>query len=110
MYFDGNDKDDVIKKIKRSKQTNLKSFFELCQTNHYATILLYKEIPQYYIWQCTPISWKRMTRKLTEDNISDTIGRLFSIHPTQIELFAVWQLLNYVKGSTSSKNLRTVDY
>ena len=36
------------------------------------------------------------------------IGRVYSIHPTQIELYALRLLLNHVRGATSYEHLRTV--
>ena len=37
-----------------------------------------------------------------------TIGWLYSIHPAQIEHYALWLLLNHVKGLKSYKNIWTV--
>ena len=36
------------------------------------------------------------------------IGRIYSIHPTQIELYALRLLLNHVRGPTSYEDIRTV--
>ena len=38
----------------------------------------------------------------------ETIGWLYSIHPTQIELYALQLLLNHVKGPKSYGNIHTV--
>ena len=38
----------------------------------------------------------------------ETIGQLYSIHPTQIELYALQLLLNHVKGPKSYQDIRTV--
>ena len=35
----------------------------------------------------------------------ETIGQLYSIHPTQIELYALWLLLNHVKGPKSYQDI-----
>ena len=37
----------------------------------------------------------------------ETIGLLYSIHPTQIELFALRLLLNHVKDPKSYQDIRT---
>ena len=51
--------------------------------------------------------WKRKN-VLSEDHMAETIGQLYSIHPTQIELYALWLLLNHVKGPQSYKDIQTV--
>ena len=38
----------------------------------------------------------------------ETIGWLYSIHPTQIELYALQLLLNHVKGPKNYENIWTV--
>ena len=38
----------------------------------------------------------------------ETIGQLYSIHPTQIELYALQLLLNHVKGPKSYQDIQTV--
>ena len=38
----------------------------------------------------------------------ETIGWLYLIHPTQIELYALWLLLNHVKGSKSYQDIQTI--
>ena len=38
----------------------------------------------------------------------ETIGQLYSIHPTQTELNALWLLLNHIKGPQSYKDIQTV--
>ena len=38
----------------------------------------------------------------------ETIGQVYSIHPTQIELYALWLLLNHVKGTKNYPDIWTV--
>ena len=38
----------------------------------------------------------------------ETIGQLYSIHPTKIELYAFWLLLNHVKGPKSYPDIQTM--
>ena len=38
----------------------------------------------------------------------ETIGQLYSIHPTQIKLYSLWLLFNHVKGPKSYENIQTV--
>ena len=44
----------------------------------------------------------------SKDHMPERIGQLYSIHPTQIELYALWLLLNHVKGPKNYKNIQTV--
>ena len=37
-----------------------------------------------------------------------TIGQVYSLHPTQVELYALLLLLNHVKGPRSYPNIQTV--
>ena len=37
------------------------------------------------------------------------IGRIYSIHPAQIQLYALRLLLNHVRGATSYTDIRTVE-
>ena len=43
----------------------------------------------------------RKKKVLSEDHMPETIG--YSIHPTQIELYALWLLLNHVKVHKATK-------
>ena len=46
---------------------------------------------------------------LSEDHMPERIGQLYSLHPTQIELYALQLLLNHVKGPTSDPDIWTVE-
>ena len=43
------------------------------------------------------------------DGIPESIGRLYSVHPAQVQLYALRLLLNHVRGPTSFEDIRTVD-
>ena len=109
VYFDANEKDQSINRINRSEKTHLTSFFDICKEDSFAKQKLYRDIPEYYTWQQETKTWQRRKRDISPDNIPETIGRLYSIHPSQIELFSLRLLLNNVRGPTSFKDLRTVD-
>ena len=108
VYYDANDKDDSIEKIERSERTKLTTFFELNNKDEFARTLLYRELPEHYTWSATKRNWKKRKRE-PADGIPEQIGRLYSIHPTQIELYALRLLLNHVRGPTSYEDLRTVN-
>ena len=89
FYFDTNDKDQSLKRFERIQRKNLTSFYELSKHNDFAKTLFYMQVPEPYTWQSGPKCWKRKNRKLAPKRIPDTIGRLYSIHPSQIELFSL---------------------
>ena len=62
---------------------------------------MYWQIPEHYTWNTKQRKWKRRKKVLSKDHIPETIGQLYSIHPTQIELYALQLLLNHVKGPQS---------
>ena len=43
------------------------------------------------------------------DGITESIGRLYSVHPAQVQLCALRLLLNHARGPTSFEDIRTVD-
>ena len=66
------------------------------------------QIPKDYTWNTKQRKWKRRRKVLSEDHIPETINQLYSIHPTQIELYALWLLLNHVKGPKHYPDIQTV--
>ena len=67
----------------------------------------YKEIPIFFVYNKSKkhmtCKWEKRKRKL------NYIGRMYSISPSQIELFHLRLLLSHIKGATSFEHLRTVD-
>ena len=108
MYFDSNKKDESIEQIEKPARTKLTSFFELNCQDEFAQTLLYWQIPEHYTWNTKQRKWKRRKKVLSEDHMPETIGQLYSTHPTRIELYALRLLLNHVKGPKSYQDIRTV--
>ena len=110
VYFDSNDKDESIERIERSERTKITAFFELNNNgDEFAKTLLYRDIPEHYTWDSKGRKWNRRKRAMSADGIPEAIGRIYSIHPTQIQLYALRLLLNHVRGPTSFDNIKTVD-
>ena len=99
---------ESIEQIEQAERTKITSFFELNCQDEFAQTLLYRQIPEHYTWNSRQRKWKRRKKVLGEDPMPETIGRLYSIHPTQIELYALRLLLNHVKGPKSYQDIRTV--
>ena len=109
VYFDADEKDQSMERIERSERTKLTSYFDLNARDEYARNLLYREIPEHYTWDQNSRKWKRRKRNPSGNEMLDMIGRIYSIHPAQIQLYALRLLLNHVRGATSYTDIRTVD-
>ena len=110
VCFDANDKDGSIERIEKAERTHLIVFFDLNKKDAFARTQLYRNIPRHYTWQAKERRWKRRVRGAPNEDINmpNMIGRVYSIHPTHIELYALRLLLNHVRGATSYEHLRTV--
>ena len=103
---------NVRERINIPPKTMLTSFFDLCGIDNFAKTLLYQDIPQYYTWQVGNRTWKR---RLQGDRISEgifkssTIGRIYTVHPKNLECFYLRLLLTTVKGPVSFEDIRTVN-
>ena len=109
VCFDASDKDDCIERIEKAERTHLTAFFELNEKDAFARTLLYRDIPREYTWQAKERRWKRRVLDAPNEDIGmpRMIGRVYSIHPTQIELYALCLLLNNVRGARSYEELRS---
>ena len=74
---------------------------EVLDGNPPATALLYTEFPPYYTWNGGQ-GWQRRKRPKK----TDTIGRMFTAHPTAGERFYLRKLLLHTPGATSYEALR----
>ena len=84
----------------------------MCKVYNYAIELLYQDITEYYTWQTTEKKWQRRRKgKKIKEGIfrSDSIWRLYTVHPRNTECFHLRLLLVSVKGPVSFKDLKTVN-
>lgn len=98
----------------RPPSTTLLAFFELCQQDSFAQTLLYTDIPKYYTWNASTKKWNRRKKGTPvpgRHNVfsTDTLGRLYTVHPSQSECFYLRLLLVNIRGPTSFQNLKTVN-
>ena len=68
--------------------------------------LLFRDMPDRYRWDATKKCWKQRKRGIDGEV---QIGRVYTVHPTEIERYSLRLLLNHVKGKESFEDLRTVD-
>ena len=103
---------NVKERIKGHPKTMLTPFFDLYGIDKFAKNVLYQDIPQYYTWQVVNKIWKR---RLQGDRISErifkssTIGRIYTVHPKNLECFYHRLLLTTVKGPVSFEDIKTVN-
>uniref|UniRef100_UPI00358E5CE5 uncharacterized protein n=1 Tax=Myxine glutinosa TaxID=7769 RepID=UPI00358E5CE5 len=94
------------------KDTTLTAFFKLCQQDPFARTLLYPQVPSYYKWNNK--QWIRRKRGAAVQGHPDirfdnSLGRVYTVHPSQHECFSLRLLLHEVRGPTSFEDLRTVN-
>jgi hypothetical protein len=85
-----------------SSRTMLTEYFRMNSIDSYARNFLYKDFPEFYIWQRNHKTWRRRTQRIQ-------IGRLVAAHPAEGERYYLRVLLNHVRGATSFRDLRTVE-
>ncbi|XP_051167634.1 uncharacterized protein LOC127285579 [Leptopilina boulardi] len=98
---EGQDNNQISFLLERN--TKLLDYFDLNKRDRNAHQYYYSEIPEHYTWKSDNLQWSQRKRF---DNI---IGRLYSVSPSQIELFHLRLLLLTRKGATSFEDLRTVN-
>jgi hypothetical protein len=111
VYFTA---ESVEQAVQHPRDTTLTAFFKLNQVDEFARTQLYSNIPSYYTWQERTKTWQRRARGQGVPNWpgiiqSDTIGRVFGVHPAHQECYYLRILLHHVKGATSFSSLRTVN-
>ena len=100
-FIPGNEAEAVQQKATKSK---LLAWFKLNQEDQDARDYLYIEIPEHYTWDDKNSKWKPRLR-----GHETTIGRMYSVSPTDREKWFLRILLLNVKGATSFTDLRKVD-
>jgi hypothetical protein len=110
IYYNEN---NIHERVLNPQNTTLMAFFKLCQRDPFARTLLYHEVPHYYTWDTKNREFKR--RLLGEPvegqpgiKFSDAIGRVYTVHPNNMECFCLRLLLHKVRGPTSFIDLKTV--
>ena len=111
VYF--NEK-NVQQRLDAPPKTTLVAFFELCQTDDFARTLLYVDVPRYYTWNATQRSFQRRKQGYKMPDHpgifkSETLGRVYTVHPNNFECFCLRLLLHQIRGPKSFNELRTVD-
>ncbi|XP_050340682.1 uncharacterized protein LOC126767124 [Bactrocera neohumeralis] len=99
-------------------KTTLTAFFDLCIRDEFAKTLLYVEVPRYYTWDASRKTWKRRIQGTSVQDwpgvkSGDALGRVYTVHISNMECFCLRMLLHHVRGPTSFNDLKkynTQDY
>lgn len=111
VYFDPS---NIQEAMDNPKNTTLMAFFKLCQSDEFATTLLYEEVPAYYTFNKNNGTFQRRRRGTPVNNYpgifhEHTLGRVYTVHPNNQECYYLRMLLYIVRGPTSFEKLRTVN-
>ncbi|XP_076056347.1 uncharacterized protein LOC143034296 [Oratosquilla oratoria] len=102
VFFNADHDEETLLR-KTLKDTQLTSFFKLCQKNEFAASLLYHEIPNLFIYDKLVAKWIERKTKTA------ALGRVRAVTTKTVELFYLRMLLSHKRGPTSYKDLRTVE-
>ncbi|XP_043474431.1 uncharacterized protein LOC122506366 [Leptopilina heterotoma] len=105
--------DNLTERLDNPLNTTLMAFFKICQTDTFARLLLYHEVPSYYTFDKQRRIFSRRKRG---ESVSghlgvfkdSAIGRVYTIHPNNSECFHLRLLLQHIRGPTSFESLRTI--
>ncbi|XP_046141612.1 uncharacterized protein LOC114882103 [Osmia bicornis bicornis] len=108
VYFTEN---NFRERVSAPPKTTLTAFFELCTRDDFAKTLLYVEVPRYYTWNATREDWKRQVQGTPVQNwpgvkSGHALGRIYTVHVSNMECFCLRMLLHHVRGPTLFKDLK----
>jgi hypothetical protein len=104
----------VAQRAEAPPAITLTSFFATCQSDPFARTLLYSEMPRYYTCNASTNKFQRRKQSdvlpgHTDVCSTEALGRIYTVHPKNVECFYLRLLLANVRGPTSFKSLRTVN-
>lgn len=106
--------ENAREKASNPKNTMLTAFFQLCRADPFAKTLFYNDVPKYYTWNVSKGEFcRRKQGKRVPEYAgvceSETIGRVYTVHPNNAECFYIRMLLHEVKGPISFEALKIVN-
>ncbi|XP_058808584.1 uncharacterized protein LOC131674091 [Phymastichus coffea] len=99
----------TLENLLNSTSSMLLDYFKLNSENEIARQYFYAEIPKHFTHKKQKNENICLDKWSTRKKHFNVIGRMYSVSPTQIELFHLRLLLLHVKGAVSFESLRTVD-
>ncbi|XP_058793045.1 uncharacterized protein LOC131665274 [Phymastichus coffea] len=92
-----------------NSSSTLLDYFTLNTNNERARQYFYHEIPKHFTYKKKKINDEMVSAWEDRKKNFNCIGRMYSVSPTQLELFHLRLLLLHVKGAKSYNDLKTVD-
>lgn len=89
--------------------TILMDYFDLNKRDVDAHQYRYTDIPLYYVFKKVTLDGQQLNRWEKRQRYFNCIGRMYSVSPTEIELFHLRILLMNVNGGTSYNDLKAVN-
>ncbi|KAE9540849.1 hypothetical protein AGLY_004094 [Aphis glycines] len=110
VFFTQHNVNDIVN---NPGDTTLTAFFKLCAKDEFAKTITYDKVPNYYTWNQSIKNFQRRKRGTPVENHpgvkkTDTLGRVYVVHPNNSECFYLRMLLHVIKGPISFASLRTV--
>ncbi|XP_063936287.1 uncharacterized protein LOC108226331 [Daucus carota subsp. sativus] len=99
------EEDKCVENVLNRPGVDKTKFTEWLETNKIhedARQLTYSDFPTRWVWNAKEKIWTRRKKGIS-------VGRIYFAHPSSGERFYMRMLLNFVKGSTSFKCIRTVN-
>lgn len=99
-------------RLENVRNTTLMAFFELCHRDEFAKTLLYIEVPPYYTFTNNRFNRRKQGEPIVQYpgvKKSNVLGRVYTVHPSNIKCYYLRMLLHHVRGPTSFLDLKTVD-
>lgn len=111
VYFTS---ENAREKVTNPKNTTLTAFFQLCQNDPFARTLYYYDVPKYYTWNISKGEFcrRKQGRRIPEYAgicESETLGRVYTVHPNNAECYYLRMLLHEMKGPISFEDLKLVN-
>jgi len=105
---------NLQQQLQAAPHTTLMAFFHLCRQDAFAKTLLYCDVPRYYTWNASRKQFQRRKQgSIVEGHpgvwATLALGRVYTVHPSNLECFYLRMLLHVVRGPTSFTDLKTVN-
>ena len=101
--------DDIAMTAALNRTSTLLAYFELNKNDHAARQFTYTEIPSHYMYKQHKENGQKVYRWSERKSHFNCIGRMYSVNPSQVELFRLRLLLLHCKGVTSFDDLKNVN-
>ena len=86
--------------LQQNQSTKLTAYFQKNADDIEACNILYCNFPQFYTWQSTQKCWRRRAR--INEGSPTAIGSVYSVHPSQGELFYLRLSLHHRVGAMAN--------